>query len=242
MTINIYAKKWVEEDYDMKNEAFYLENAKWMIERIWITGCIKRGIKILLFATIYGAFSSDIATFISNTLFALTPLSIAEFFYLIRKCEADPCSGIMYFASLILCFITKPFMVGVLLMPFQLIGMLIFAYIVAIRPIIALKQKKIMKQKMEEMENFEEEQDKKNYSKWEYEYNSYRNCLMEHRDEITESMMKEASELFEGYTSTRTLLKSRYHQLAKEYHPDCGGDEKRFQCISCVYEKLITEL
>ena len=54
MTINEYIKRWCEEDYDVKYEDFYVENAKWTIEKEWYYGGIGNGILSIL---ICGAFA-----------------------------------------------------------------------------------------------------------------------------------------------------------------------------------------
>jgi len=34
-------------------------------------------------------------------------------------------------------------------------------------------------------------------------------------------------------------IKRRFRELAKKYHPDCGGDSERFIELIGVYEQLI---
>jgi DnaJ-class molecular chaperone len=41
---------------------------------------------------------------------------------------------------------------------------------------------------------------------------------------------------------TKDMLKNRYRQLAKQYHPDNGGDEHMFQCVSEVYDELQSKI
>lgn len=36
----------------------------------------------------------------------------------------------------------------------------------------------------------------------------------------------------------QTEIKSRFRSLAKEHHPDCGGDEEAFICLIETYRKL----
>src|SRR5205807_9038903 len=43
-----------------------------------------------------------------------------------------------------------------------------------------------------------------------------------------------------AYASAQEL-KSRFRELAKRYHPDCGGDSEKFIELMDVYEKLTGE-
>ena len=95
-----------------------------------------------------------------------------------------------------------------------------------------------MKEKVEKMEAEEEEAAKAQYSQWKRGYDSYRYGLPECETVNSDPMMDEARKLFEGFMTDKQVLKSRYRQLAKQHHPDRGGDERLMQCIIAVYEEL----
>ena len=42
MTINGYAKRWCEEDYDIKKEAFHIDNAYYIAKRQWAKATLKQ--------------------------------------------------------------------------------------------------------------------------------------------------------------------------------------------------------
>ena len=47
MTINKYVKVWFDEEYDTQFEDFYIENAKWTLDRCWGNLVVTKGILIL---------------------------------------------------------------------------------------------------------------------------------------------------------------------------------------------------
>lgn len=42
-------------------------------------------------------------------------------------------------------------------------------------------------------------------------------------------------------TATRQQIKQRYRKLAKQYHPDLGGDPQRMQRLVAAYELLMKD-
>ena len=57
-----------------------------------------------------------------------------------------------------------------------------------------------------------------------------------------ELAMDTARFLFDGFSSDLSTLKSRYRELAKQYHPDSGGSNGLMQCINHVYDELCDQL
>ena len=49
-------------------------------------------------------------------------------------------------------------------------------------------------------------------------------------------------QLFQGSTTKKEDLKSKFLELAKQFHPDNGGDEGSFQYLQRCYELLSPKL
>lgn len=99
-----------------------------------------------------------------------------------------------------------------------------------------------MKKRMEEMAAEDDEKAQQAHARWESQYKSYRYGIPESTTATNDPMMEEARKLFVGFTENMHMLKTRYRQMAKQYHPDVGGDTKMFQCIVSVYEELCQQL
>ena len=97
-----------------------------------------------------------------------------------------------------------------------------------------------MKKRIIQEEDEEEQAAKESYAHWETGYKAFRYGLPEPEQKASNAdpAMIEARRLFEGYQNDKQMLKTRYRQLAKQYHPDKGGDTKLFQCIIDVYEEI----
>jgi hypothetical protein len=145
-----------------------------------------------------------------------------------------------YIMLAILLFVTKGKMNMALQVLFALASMALYVYVTFIRPIRFIKTARRMKKKIEEEEQEEEQYAKQSYSQWENGYKAFRYGIPEpeqHADRTDPDMLK-AKALFDGYCNDKQMLKTRYRQLAKQYHPDKGGDTKLFQCIVSVYEDI----
>ena len=95
-----------------------------------------------------------------------------------------------------------------------------------------------MEERIAEEEAEEEKEEQEAYKEWERGYKEYRYGLPEYDVPKDDPMLVEARKLFEGYTETLQMVKTRYRQLAKMYHPDKGGDTNFFQCVIEAYEEL----
>ena len=240
MTINKYVKQWYDENYDIRKEAFYVENARWVAVRGWYNGGIIHGVVAALVAVMY-IFSHPISWAAGfEALLLLSALTVAFLFYAINNYDANDktTSLVIYVLTLLFLVLTKPHVSIVGQWIFIIGGLALYIYLTIIKPISLWKIKESLKHKMEEMEKEEEEADKKTYSQWESEYKSYRYGLPEYDIPTDDPALIEARKMFEGYTDSKEMLKNRYRQLAKQMHPDNGGDERMFQCISEVYEEL----
>jgi hypothetical protein len=241
MKINEYVKKWYDEDYDIRQEEFYVKNASWVAEREWSSGGIKHGIFAGIVAiTLLAESANNLPSAILNSMLALAILTVCFCFYAMREYDESDWAGskATYVLVLIFLLITK----GKVGLPvqwiFAILGTMLYFYTTFYRPIKMRKIKKEMEQKIKEMEEEEERANKDSYSKWEEEYKAFRYGLPESDIPDGDPKLEEARNLFKGYDSTKDMLKTRYRHLAKQYHPDNGGDEYMFQCIIEVYEEL----
>lgn len=242
MTINEYVKKWCDEDYDIRQEDFFVENAYYVAKREWAISGIKHGVFALFVAlfTMWVHFASPES--ILSGFVNMGILTVCFWFYGIRNYDANcVTTGLgFYIMMAILLFITKGKVSTLTQILFAILSCAAWGYLTIFQPIQFFKIAKKMKQKMDEVEREEEEASKQGYAGWEAEYKSYRYGLPE--PEVPPSdedpMMTEARKMFEGYTENKQMLKTRYRQLAKKYHPDLGGDEKMCRCVIAVYEEL----
>ena len=244
MIINKHVKDWYMENYDTKEEKFYIENAKWLINNAWITGCKKHGMACAIIAGIYGFFNAGKETLLFDVMLLVSALTIAFFFYAIREYDANDsgCSVIMYVCVLLLLFFTKSRIPEILLWPFGIFGMGLYFYLTFIKQMKLRKEQRDLEYSMQHMDEKEEKADKERYERWEEEYKSYRYGLPHFDIPTNDPRMREAKKLFEGYIDSKETLKNRYRVLVKQYHPDNGGDSQMFQCISEVFEKIIESL
>lgn len=239
MRINKYVKQWYNEDYDIRKEDFYIDNARWMLAKAWKDGGVKHGRFVFIISAGYFLLNGANTMALFNALLLLSIFTIAFFFYAIREYGMnDALSSTMYILTLIFLFWTKSklpeFMHWILIA----IGVILYAYLTFIKPHQAKSAKRVFDANVEDVEQEEEEKDKQTYAKWEAEYKAYRHGLPWQDISYDDPMMVKAMELFTGYTDDKAVLRDRYRQLAKQHHPDNGGDEYLFQCISAMYEKL----
>lgn len=241
MTVNEYVKKWCDEDYDVRKEEFYVENAYYVAKREWSISGFKHGIFAIIVSVIFSFFTSTTTTDIFlNSLLYLGILTVCFWFYGIRNYDANSVetSVAIYVLMLILLLFTKNKVPEFLLYIFTVVSFVLFVYLSIYKPIRFIGIKKKMKQRILEEETEEENNSKDSYAKWQHAYKAYRYGLPEGHVESSNPLLDKARSLFEGYTNTKQMLKTRYRALAKEYHPDLGGDAETFRCIIEVYEQL----
>lgn len=246
MRINEYVKRWYDEDYDVRQEDFYMTNAYWVVKRHWMKGGIINGVFAFLMMVpgfLIGGSVGRVGGIIGGILGSLTALAIVTisfFFYAIREYDENDwaTSKITYLFVLIFLLLTKGKVSVVTQWIVSIMGTVLYVYLTFVKPIQILKLKKEMKRKIKEMEEQEEAANKQSYAQWEKAYKAYRYGLPEYDIPDGDPMMAEARAMFEGYINSKDMLKTRYRQLAKKAHPDNGGDEKMFSCIIEVYEEL----
>lgn len=242
MVINEYVKKWCDEDYDVRKEDFYAENAYYVAGREWANCGWKHGIFAVVasvVATIVGGKSGFDA--ILNVLMNIGIFSVCFWLYGIREYDAnsiDTSVGI-YLLTAIMLFIGKGKMPILIQIVFALATMALFVRLSILDPIKFRAIEAKMKQRIIQEEEEEEQASAARHAQWENGYKAYRYGLPEGEQYGNEDPdMKRARQMFDGYTDTKQMIKTRYRQLAKQYHPDRGGDTKFFQCIVAVYEEL----
>lgn len=242
MTINDYVKRWCDEDYDVRKEDFYVENAYYVAEREWAVSGFKHGLFALVVAaaTILTA-DGSVAESILDAFVNIGIMAVCFFLFGIRDYGANDVGTSLgiYIMTAILLFATKPRVSDLIQIAFAIPAFAVYVYLSFVRPAKFLKMHKKMKQRIIQEEQEEEEADRAAHESWERSYKAYRYGLPEaEAAEKGDPMMKEARALFENYSENKQMLKSRYRQLMKEHHPDRGGNERLCQCIIAVYEEL----
>lgn len=243
MIINEYAKRWCEEDYDIRKEDFYIKNAYWIELRNWTKGALKHiAIPILVFIGSFALCAAENGTLngLYNGLINSGIMTIAFWFYGIRKYDAncDLTDKTAYVTTAVALFLTRNRLPVWFNWIFAVATLALFVYISIVRPIRYFITKKEIKRKIAEEEKEKDDASKQSYGKWQEGYKAFRYGLPEGNVSNDDPKLKEAKDLFEGYTSDKQTLKTRYRQLAKKHHPDMGGDEDLFKCIIQIYEEL----
>jgi hypothetical protein len=242
MTINEYVKKWCDEDYDIRKEDFFIKNAYYVAQREWGVGGLKHGIAALIIAGLL-SFVINASEIISyNILEFFVNLGIfTACFYLYAVKEYDEndtgVSIVSYIMLAVLLFIAKGKVNDTIKVLYSIIMFLMYIYVSVVNPIRLLFIKKAIKEDMLREEGEEYKNAQQNYSSWENEYKAHRYGLPQAEMSRDDPIMIEARKLFDGYKESKQMLKTRYRQLAKQYHPDKGGDTKLFQYIVSVYEE-----
>ena len=244
MTVNVYVKKWCEEDYDIRKEDFYVENAYYVAGREWASSGWKHGVMSLVIAYFVGyiGFCCDNPRCVLDALVTLGIFTVSYWLYGIRNFNANsPETGlIVYGMTLLFLFITKGKVSVATQILFAIPSCILFVFLAIVNPIKFSKVASHIKERMAQEEQEEARESTKRYSKWESQYKAFRYGLPESEQKVPDNdpNMVEARNLFAGYSNDKQMLKARYRQLAKQYHPDRGGDTKLFQCIIEVYEEL----
>lgn len=238
MIINTYVKKWCDEDYRVEKEDFYAANAEYVVNRSWASGGFKHGIWAIVVSLLYGLFTGG--DDLLNMFSLIGAMSLCFLFYGMRTYGANDLStgaGIYLMLGVVL-FIAGFKATDALKVIFAFLTNILFIYLSFIRPIVFMKTFFEMRRRVKEEESEEDEFDNKTYKTWEAGYKAYRYELPSPEEADSDPLLKEAQKLFEGYTDNKQVLKTRYRKLAKQYHPDVGGDTQLFQRIVYVYEEL----
>jgi hypothetical protein len=242
MTINGYAKQWCEEDYDIRKEEFYIENAYYVADREWAINGFKHGLMAIVVAIATFMLSNSASFWIRaiDAFVVLGILTISFGIYGLRNYNANSIeTGLpMYVMVAILLFLTKARSTETCCTLFAFASFPLYLFITFINPIKFLFTANKMKQRIIDAERDEDNDDKQSYARWENGYKAYRYGLPECETEKGDPVMDSARQMFDGYKDNKQMLKTRYRQLAKQYHPDKGGDTKLFQCIIAAYEEF----
>ena len=242
MVINGYAKRWCEEEYDIKKEAFHIDNAYYIAKRQWAKAALKHAIVPVLAFFINFIINANVLTPIGATLNALyggAVFTFAFWFFGIRKYDAnDPWSakGIYIFLPIFM-FLTRNYLPNILTIFIGLIGTALYWYLTVYKYIEYRKTAKDVERRIVEEEREDSETSQKEYEKWKNQYQSYRFGIPEAIINDDDPLLTQARELFEGYTDSMQALKTRFRQLLKKHHPDAGGDTEFCQRIIKVYEE-----
>ena len=243
MTVNEYVKRWCDESYDIKKEDFFVANAYYVAEREWAIAGFKH-LFLAVFAGLiafvaYGANQSSLFVPVVNSVLTMGIMTACFWFYAVRKFDDnDPATSIVAYIAIALFLLiaqTKmPNVIKAILTAPSVAGLLYYSII---KPIKFIKIARDMKKRIIEEETEEETTAKDKYAKWKRDYESFRYGLPEAKMDDSDPMMEEAYSLFDGFRDSAATLKTRFRQLAKQYHPDHGGDTKLFQCIIAVYDE-----
>lgn len=242
MTINGYAKRWCEEDYDIKKEAFHIDNAYYIAKRQWAKATLKHAIVPILAFLINFVMNAANMTPLGamiNALYGGAVFTFAFWFFGIRKYDAnDPWSakGIYIFLPIFM-FLTRSYLPNFITILIGLAGTILYWYLTVYKYIDYRKAAKDVERRIVEEEREDADASQQNYEKWKKQYNAYRFGIPEAIINDDDPLLTQARELFEGYTDSMQALKTRFRQLLKKHHPDAGGDTELCQRIIKVYEE-----
>ena len=247
MVINQYFRTWCDEEYDVAKEDFYESNARYIADREWILSGIKHGVFILIFAFISYIVSGceSVVQGALSTLVNTGILTVAYWFFGIRTYDAnDADSGILvYFLVVVFLFLTKNKVGDLIKIIFAIPANVLYLYLCFYRPIRFIPFARKMRKMIKEEELEEEKRDSEFYNQWKAGYNAFREELPPADEEDVVEVKEdprynEARAMFDGFCDNKQMLKARFRQLAKEHHPDRGGDTRMFQIILDVYDNL----
>lgn len=248
MIINNYAKKWCEEDYDLKKEDFYVENAYYIASRQWAKGALKCcwiPVLVFFFSVIIDlSLKMSIGKSFLDSLVNSGFFTLAFWFYGIRKYDANDSMSAkgIYPVLLLFLFITKSKIPFAILAVGAIAVFALYIYLTIYNPIVYFKNAKKVKARIIEEENESDASEKESYDHWKEKYKAYRFGIPETNIPESDDEDAKARHLFDGYCNTLQALKTRYRQLLKQYHPDVGGDSDFCQRIIKVYEEYRAKL
>lgn len=235
MRINEYIKDWCEENYHIEEEKFYTDNAEFQLKENLIkewrrTAILYFFLIIIMFSLIQKCF--DALFYSASVIFGLYTKTLNKY----GNTPLMPDS--IYLAVILMCILIKDDLPMAAQIIFSVFGIYLFINSGFIAPRKFRTLKKRMKKEYKRKEAEKEQKDKDFYYDFEKQYKQDRYYIPEKDIPKNDPLLEKARELFHGYSDNRELLKIRFRQLAKTYHPDNGGDEQLFQCIASVYEEL----
>lgn len=233
MTYNHYASNWVNDDYDFNNETFYVENARDLIRRPWMKGAIHGGIAIAAFIAVMllgGPFLTA-ALLVSAMQIGFLLFAVLCYFHNDIKTSKRA-----YIASLVVFFFGA-YHHPAAMIPICVVGAVLFVIFAIIVPINVYQAHKKFEAIPDDGPHWESDADE--FEAWKrqffnqdaYQESAEPSYMPDPNEEL-------AAELFSDYGTTFAELKKRYRKLAKEYHPDHGGEEEVFKAIVRKYEIL----
>jgi hypothetical protein len=244
MTVNEYVKRWCDEEYDVRKEDFFVTNAYYVADREKAVGGLKHGVIVAIIAIVvyFLHFGESITADLFIALEVMGVLTVAFWFYAAQEYDANNWETSKSLAVMIATFLlwTGSRVGETVRAIFAILALTLYVKMTFVNFVRFVMSSCKMKQRLKEEEAEEEEQDKQAHAKWEGTYKAYRYGLPNSEVEVEadDPIKVEARALFNGYTDNKQMLKTRYRQLAKQYHPDKGGDTKLFQCIIETYEEF----
>ena len=247
MIINKYVQQWCEDDYDVRKEDFYMDNAYYVVGRQWASNGLMHRLFGMLFFVLSWLWNinCDSTAPIIHACAITGILAICFWLHGILEFDANETgiSGTVHKMGLVFFWILKQKLPFAGMVVLAMVGMCFYVKFGWIDPIKFNKTtRKKMEERIAEEEAEEEKEEQEAYKEWERGYKEYRYGLPEYDVPKDDPMLVEARKLFEGYTETLQMVKTRYRQLAKMYHPDKGGDTNFFQCVIEAYEELTQKL
>ena len=251
MIINDYIKQWCDEAYGIEREDFFIDNAYYVADKQWALGGLKHGAIALLVGVLTAVLGIGDGLWqgIISGLVNLGIMTVCFWFYGIRQYDAnswDTSKG-MYLMVGVFLFLTKGRMTETVKLLFAIGTTALFVYLSFVKPIKFIPFARKMRKCFRTEEVREEEKARETYDRWRYSFNADQathekrqkehKTIPEDNGSQEDPKMTEAKKLFEGCIANQQVLKTRYRQLAKQHHPDHGGDTRLFQCIVAVYEE-----
>ena len=200
MIINKYVQQWCDEDYDVRKEAFYIDNAYYVVGRQWANnGFLHRWIGLGFFVlSLFWNINCDSTAPIVHA-FAITGiLSICFWFHGIIEFDANETGSSSLFHKMALIFFwilkQKLPLFGVIVL--AAVGMFFYVKYGWVDPIKFDKTiRKKMDERLEEEEKEEEKAEQDAYKDWERAYKEYRYGLPEYDVPKDDPMLVEARKL-----------------------------------------------
>lgn len=243
MNINAFTKRWCSEYYDPAKEEFYIDQAESEIMTQW-ADLGKRHRRLAFFAafiTLIGEMDKVSYGLILSPMTAFIMIAIACWIYGLRYINANQQgTGVLFYVGYLISMMAMFDVIpDIVKLAIVVIGFPIMVKIFYRNLRIAKKLRKKIEREVEAEEKAEAEREKEEYRQWQRAYKAQKFNVPESNYDDT---MDKAVAMFNGYTDDIKTLKKRYRTLAKEHHPDHGGDARMFQCIHDVYENYAKQM